>query len=82
MHPEHPRLRRPLAHAISILDGKLRLASLPLACSAGRLASCIPYATEADKRSPRAWPSASLLDLDECRTSLDEVSVAGEWYDD
>jgi hypothetical protein len=33
MHPEHPRLRRPLAHAVGMLDGKLRLSSLLLACS-------------------------------------------------
>lgn len=38
IHPEHPRLRRPLACALGMLDGmldgKLRLSSLPLACSA------------------------------------------------
>lgn len=28
MHPEHPRLRRPLARAVGMLDGELRLASL------------------------------------------------------
>ncbi|KAI1523923.1 hypothetical protein PtrSN001A_011097 [Pyrenophora tritici-repentis] len=34
MHPEHPRLSQLLSRAIGMLNSKLRLASLPLACAA------------------------------------------------
>jgi hypothetical protein len=33
VRPEHPRLGRPLAGAVGMLDGELRLASLLLACN-------------------------------------------------
>jgi hypothetical protein len=42
----------------------------------------LPYASEADERSPRVRRSASLLELVECRASLDKVGVVGEGYED
>jgi hypothetical protein len=44
VHPEHPRLKRLLVGAVGMLDGKLRLAFRPLACSAGKAGVCLPYA--------------------------------------
>jgi hypothetical protein len=51
-------------------------------CCAGQTVRYPPNAAEADEGSPRVRRSASLMDLVECRASLDEVSVAGEGYDD
>jgi hypothetical protein len=82
VYPEHPRVARLLACTVSMLNGKLRLAALLLACSADQAGFYVPYTAKAYERSPRAWPSAYLLNLVEFRPSLDEVVVAGEGYED
>lgn len=68
--------------AVSMLDSKLRLASLLLACSASWAGICLPYAAKADERNPRFWHCAYFTKLVQCCASFNKVSVLGKGYKD
>jgi hypothetical protein len=65
-----------------MLNGELRLASLLLARCACQAGVCLPYAAEANKRSPRVRRSTFLLELIKRCPLLDKVGVVGEGYED